>query len=76
MVARVICCFGHSAHHNVVFRLNLYSIGSIGYLQIMTSFSIFRQHLKKSRKKLSKVLNTFENIMENGALFSMIFSNT
>ena len=31
----------------------------------MTSFSIFRQHLKNS----SKDLNTFENIMENGACF-------
>ena len=34
----------------------------------MTSFSIFRQHRKKKfKKKLSEALNTFENIMENGA---------
>ena len=33
---------------------------------IMTSFSIFRQHCKNS-KKFSLVMNTFENIMENGA---------
>ena len=34
--------------------------------------------LKKFKKILSKVLNTFENIMENGAnfQFSIIFSNT
>ena len=32
----------------------------------MTSFSIFRQHLKKFKKSLSEVLNTFEN-MESGA---------
>ena len=32
----------------------------------MTSFSIFRQ-LNKFKKNLNKVLNTFENIMENGA---------
>ena len=30
----------------------------------MTSFSIFKQ-LKKIKKNLSEVLNTFENIMEN-----------
>ena len=29
----------------------------------MTSFSIFRQHCKKIKKNLSKVLYTFENIM-------------
>ena len=29
--------------------------------------SIFRQHWKKVKKNLSKILNTFENIMENGA---------
>ena len=45
-------------------HLTLYSMG---YFQIMTSFSISRQHPKKFKKKLSKVLNTFENIMENGA---------
>ena len=44
--------------------LTLYSIG---YFLIMTSFSILRQHWKKFKKNLSKVLNTFENIMENGA---------
>ena len=33
----------------------------------MTSFSIFRQHWNKIKKNLSKVLNTFENIMENRA---------
>ena len=38
----------------------------------MTSFSIFRQHWKKEiEKKLSKVLNTFENIMENAAFAPM-----
>ena len=44
--------------------LTLYAIG---YFKIMTSFSIFRQHRKKIKKNLSKDLNTFENIMENGA---------
>ena len=33
----------------------------------MTSFSIFRQLGKNSRKNIYIVLNTFENIMENGA---------
>ena len=33
----------------------------------MTSLSIFRHWKKKIKKNLSKVLNTFENIMENGA---------
>ena len=33
----------------------------------MTSFSIFRQHFKIFKKNLSQVLNTFENIMDNGA---------
>ena len=33
----------------------------------MTSFSILRQHWKKIMKHLSSVLNTFENILENGA---------
>ena len=33
----------------------------------MTSFSIFRQHWKIKKTNLSWVLNTFENIMENGA---------
>ena len=32
----------------------------------MTSFSIFRQ-IEKNQEKISKVLNSFENIMENGA---------
>ena len=35
--------------------------------------------LKKFNKKISKVLNTFENIMENGAFappFSILFSKT
>ena len=32
----------------------------------MTSLSIFRQHWK-IQENLSLVLNTFENIMENGA---------
>ena len=32
----------------------------------MTSFSIFKLH-RKIKKNLSKVLNTFENIMENKA---------
>ena len=32
----------------------------------MASFSIFRQ-IEKSKKSLSKVLNAFVNIMENGA---------
>ena len=49
----------------------------------MTSFSIFITLKKKKQENLSKVLNTFENIMENEAfapkeqifLFS-IFSNT
>ena len=36
------------------------------------TFSIFRQHLKISRKKLGLVLNTFENIMENGAFAQML----
>ena len=27
----------------------------------------FRQHLKKIKKKLHNVFNTFENILENGA---------
>ena len=31
----------------------------------------FRQHLNKFKKNLSKVLNTFENIMENGAFAPM-----
>ena len=46
---------------------------SIGYFR---SFSIFRQHWKKFKKILSKVLNTFGNI-ENGtfAPFSIIFSS-
>ena len=30
-------------------------------------FSIFRQYPKTIQKNLSQVLNTFENIMENGA---------
>ena len=33
----------------------------------MTSFSIFRQYFKKIKNNLSKVLNTFENVMANGA---------
>ena len=33
----------------------------------MTSFSILDNIEKKIKKNLSKVLNTFENIMENGA---------
>ena len=33
----------------------------------MTSFSILRGHSKNSRKIQRKVLNTFENIMENEA---------
>ena len=33
----------------------------------MTPFSIFRQHRKKFKENLKTVLNTFENIMENGA---------
>ena len=37
----------------------------------MTSFSIFGQHWKKIKKNLSKVLNTFENIMEDGAYAPM-----
>ena len=37
---------------------------SIGYFKIMKSFSIFRCiSLKKIKKSLSNVLNTFENIM-------------
>ena len=38
----------------------------------------FETTLKKNQKKISIVLNTFENIMENGAFapFSIIFSNT
>ena len=49
----------------------------------LRSFSIFRQH-QKCKKNLSKVLNTFENIMENGAfapndkgfIFNTIFKYT
>ena len=37
----------------------------------MTSFSIFRQHWKKNKKNLSKVLITFKNILENGAFAPM-----
>ena len=33
----------------------------------MTSKSIFLDNIEKIKKNLSKVLNTFENIMENGA---------
>ena len=33
----------------------------------MTSFSIFRQQWEKFKKNLSKILNTFEKIMENEA---------
>ena len=33
---------------------------------IMTSFSIL-DNIEKNQENLSKVLNTFENIMENGA---------
>ena len=33
----------------------------------MTSFSFLDKIEKKIKKNLSKVLNTFENIMENGA---------
>ena len=48
----------------------------------MTSFS-FLDKLKKFKKNLSKVLNNFENIMENGAfaqrskcsIFHNIFKN-
>ena len=32
----------------------------------MTSFSFFLTTLKKFKKNLSKNVNTFENIMENG----------
>ena len=34
---------------------------------MVTLFSIFKQRRKNSSKNLSKVLNLFENIMENGA---------
>ena len=37
----------------------------------MTSFSIFRQHWKKLKKNLNKVLNTLENIMEKRAFAPM-----
>ena len=46
----------------------------------MTSFSIIFIVEKKVQEKLSKVLNTFENIMENGAFAPRskysIFHNT
>ena len=48
----------------------------MGYFYIMTSFSIFIQHCKKFKKNLSKVLKTFENIMESRAFacpFTIIF---
>ena len=37
----------------------------------MTSFSIFRQHWKNQENFLSNVLNTFENITENGTFAPM-----
>ena len=37
----------------------------------MTSFSIFNTIETNFKKNLSKVLNTFENIMENGAFTPM-----
>ena len=39
----------------------------------MASFSIFKATLKNFKEKLTKVLNTFENIMENGAFAYNIF---
>ena len=45
----------------------------------MTSFSFFLNNIEKIQEKLSKVLNTFENIIENGAFdapYSIIFSTT
>ena len=40
----------------------------------MISFSIL-DNIKKIKKSLSKVLNTFENIMENGAFAPMDGAN-
>ena len=47
---------------------------TIGFFWIMPSFSIFG-YWKKFKKKINHVLNTFENIMENGAFAPKLFHN-
>ena len=73
-ISYLVCCILSKALQ-VKNYLTLYSIG---YFYNMT-FSIFRQHWKKFKKKLSKVFNTFENIKEDGefanAPISIIFSD-
>ena len=63
------------------YHLTLYSIG---YFLDHDIIFYFQTTLQKFKKKFNYVLNTFENIMENGvfcsiranAPFSIIFSNT
>ena len=62
--------------------LTLYSIGYFFFIHFIIFY--IKTTLKNFKKNLSSVLNTFENIMENGEFvpkeqmlpFSIIFSNT
>ena len=52
------------------FSLTL-TVRGVSNKHCLLTFFILDSIEKKSRKKLSKVLNTFENIMENGAFALM-----